>query len=313
MADFSFVGNDVHRMQWQASGQAPAATAATPTGGTAAAASAAAAARPVAIAIPSFREVQHAKKQRAVLPYLLRPGGSGGATPDGGAPSRYTGAARYALSCVPHLTSARSAPSCIVRFACVAGRRLQGCLVAAAPAIQPLGFHRWRGEPQRGPGGAASSPRAIVSPAAPVQAAAGLPSTATGEAACADGPRGLSIAEPPLQRATDGPAACSAVPSAAAVPTAAAAAAAAHGVPAAPAHPARCAVCSNVRWQYGDIVPDYLLGRETACLFLSLKWVLWCGCCWVLLLRGVGVGLGSGTALLLPLTRAHESVALASR
>lgn len=27
----------------------------------------------------------------------------------------------------------------------------------------------------------------------------------------------------------------------------------------------------NVRWQFGDIVPDYLLGRETACLFLSLR------------------------------------------
>ena len=27
----------------------------------------------------------------------------------------------------------------------------------------------------------------------------------------------------------------------------------------------------NVRWQFADIVPDYLLGRDTACLFLSLR------------------------------------------
>eukprot|EP00887_Chlorella_sp_A99_P005759 scaffold1.g5759.t1 len=27
----------------------------------------------------------------------------------------------------------------------------------------------------------------------------------------------------------------------------------------------------NVRWQFGDIVPDYLLGRDAACLFLSLR------------------------------------------
>ena len=27
----------------------------------------------------------------------------------------------------------------------------------------------------------------------------------------------------------------------------------------------------QVRWVYGDIVPDYMLGRETACLFLSLR------------------------------------------
>ncbi|EFN59249.1 hypothetical protein CHLNCDRAFT_19196 [Chlorella variabilis] len=30
----------------------------------------------------------------------------------------------------------------------------------------------------------------------------------------------------------------------------------------------------NVRWQFGDIVPDFLLGRETACLFLSLRFHL---------------------------------------
>ena len=28
----------------------------------------------------------------------------------------------------------------------------------------------------------------------------------------------------------------------------------------------------NVRWQWGDIVPDYLVGRDAACLFLSLRW-----------------------------------------
>lgn len=26
-----------------------------------------------------------------------------------------------------------------------------------------------------------------------------------------------------------------------------------------------------MRWQFGDIVPDYLLGRDAACLFLSLR------------------------------------------
>ena len=30
----------------------------------------------------------------------------------------------------------------------------------------------------------------------------------------------------------------------------------------------------NVRWQYGDIVPDYLLGQSTAALFLSLRYHL---------------------------------------
>ena len=27
-----------------------------------------------------------------------------------------------------------------------------------------------------------------------------------------------------------------------------------------------------MRWQWGDIVPDYLVGRDAACLFLSLRW-----------------------------------------
>lgn len=30
----------------------------------------------------------------------------------------------------------------------------------------------------------------------------------------------------------------------------------------------------NVRWQYGDIIPDYLLGQTTAALFLSLRYHL---------------------------------------
>jgi DNA excision repair protein ERCC-1 len=30
----------------------------------------------------------------------------------------------------------------------------------------------------------------------------------------------------------------------------------------------------NVRWQYGDIVPDYLLGQSTVALFLSLRYHL---------------------------------------
>lgn len=30
--------------------------------------------------------------------------------------------------------------------------------------------------------------------------------------------------------------------------------------------------CSNVRWQFGDITPDYLVGRDAAVLFLSLRW-----------------------------------------
>ena len=37
---------------------------------------------------------------------------------------------------------------------------------------------------------------------------------------------------------------------------------------------ASCAVLKyirNVRWQFGDIVPDYMLGRDTACLYLSLR------------------------------------------
>jgi hypothetical protein len=33
-------------------------------------------------------------------------------------------------------------------------------------------------------------------------------------------------------------------------------------------------LCRNVRWQYADIVPDYLLGRDAACLFLSLRCIL---------------------------------------
>jgi hypothetical protein len=37
----------------------------------------------------------------------------------------------------------------------------------------------------------------------------------------------------------------------------------------------------NVRWQFGDIVPDYLLGRETACLFLSLRSQPECNLCTV--------------------------------
>jgi len=30
----------------------------------------------------------------------------------------------------------------------------------------------------------------------------------------------------------------------------------------------------NVRWQYGDIIPDYVLGQSTAALFLSLRYHL---------------------------------------
>lgn len=27
----------------------------------------------------------------------------------------------------------------------------------------------------------------------------------------------------------------------------------------------------NVRWQFGDIVPDYMLGKDAAALFISLR------------------------------------------
>ncbi len=30
----------------------------------------------------------------------------------------------------------------------------------------------------------------------------------------------------------------------------------------------------NVRWQYGDIVPDYMLGANACALFLSLRCVV---------------------------------------